>query len=177
MKINWPNFFSVREARPALEDLHKQADAAGPEAQNNLGVLYATGGTFPQDYTAAASCFQKAAAQGYALAQTNLGRMFAAGMGLPKDELEACAWFRRAARQGDAGAQFSLGITLHRLSLQTPAAAAHEDKIEGFMWLHLAAAQEFYAAEGACGRLNLHMSDAEVEEGRRRIAEFVAVRE
>ena len=162
---------------PAPEELQAQAAAAGPEAQNNLGVLYVSGRSFLQDYQAAALCFRQAAERGFAVAQTNLARMYAQGEGRPKDEVEAGKWFRRAANQGDPGAQFHLGISLHRLSLGVPATAAPEAKIEGFMWLQLAAAQGFHNAESACGQLNLQMSKAEIDEARRRVAKFVATPE
>jgi TPR repeat protein len=170
---------SSPEPKPlAAEELQAQADAAGPEAQNNLGVLYASGdasgGTFQQDDQAAARCFRKAAEQGCALAQTNLARMCAAGQGQPKDEVEAGRWFRRAANQGDPGAQFHLGITMHRLSLNADTRAAHEAKVEGFMWLQLAAAQGFYLADVYCDRLNLKMTAEQITAAKERAASFVA---
>jgi TPR repeat protein len=158
----------------ASQELQTQAAAGGPEAQNNLGILYASGESFPLDFQAAAVCYRKAADQGYALAQTNLARMFALGQGQPADEGEARRWFRRAANQGDAGAQFELGIKLHRLSLDAADGAAFEAKVEAFMWLQLAADQGFFKAESACSQLNLRMSNQEIGEAKRRVASFVA---
>ncbi len=177
MNTDLPPPSSSAPVLPAPADLQARADAAGPEAQNNLGVLFASGAGFPQDFPAAAACYRKAAEHGFAVAQTNLARMYARGEGQPKDDVEAGKWFRRAARQGDASAQFQLGISLHRLSLHEPAVAIPEAKIEAFMWLQLAAAQGFYNAELYCGRLNLQMSNAEVREAQRRVAEFVATPE
>ena len=173
MKLNWHKLFTFGTSSDTSEALLAQAEASGAEAQNNLGVLYASGGAFPQDYRAAALCFRKAADRGYAPAQANLARMYAVGRGQPKDFQEAVKWFRRAARQGDAGAQFHLGRALHRLSLEAPSAATIEAKIEGFMWLQLASGQGFFNAESACDQLNLQMSNAELEEGKRRVASFV----
>jgi len=176
-QINTQDLLSPGSSFSAPPDLQARADAGGPEAQNNLGVLYASGGAFPQDFQAAARCYRKAAEQGHALAQTNLARMCAAGQGQPLDEAEARKWFRRAAHQGDAGAQFHLGLRLHRLSLQASATAAYEAKVEAFMWLQLAANQGFHKAESACGQLNLQMSNPEIGEAKRRVAAFVATRE
>lgn len=174
MKNHWYNLFSAEAGGASQEKLQAQADAGGPEAQNNLGVLFTTGGEFPQDYSAAAQCFRKAADQGYALAQANLAQIYAIGEGQPKDHAEATKWYRRAAQQGDAGAQFHLGLDLYRASLDGTSAVVAEARIEGFMWLQLATAQGFFNAEIARDRLNLKMSQAEFQEGNRRVAEFVA---
>jgi TPR repeat protein len=179
MKLNWHMTRAPLDSSGSTpSDLQGQADAAGPEAQNNLGVLYAAGGALPQDFQAAALCFRKAAGQGHALAQTNLARMYAGQQGYPKDHAESLRWFRRAANQGDPGAQFQLGLTLHRDSLAPPPApAAHEARIEGYMWLRLAAAQGFHNAGPACERINLSMTQTEIEEGNRRAAAFVPTQE
>ena len=65
MSIPW-----YRKLLPALAprsavDLQAQAAAAGPEAQNNLGILFASTSEFPQDHAKAAECFQHAANRGY----------------------------------------------------------------------------------------------------------------
>ena len=176
MKINWHNPFSL-SSPGTPETFQNQADAGGPEAQNNLGVLYTTGGAFPVNYPAAALCFRKAAEKGYALAQTNLARMYALGEGQPRDNAEALKWLRRAATQGDAGAQFHLGVALHRASLGTTTPLLTETKIEAFMWLQLATSQGFFKAETARDQLNLQMSQSEFQESSRRVARFVAAAE
>ena len=173
MKINWQKLFTFGAFPDVREELLVQADAKGSEAQNELGMLYGSGGTFPPDYPAAALCFRKAAEKGYAPAQTNLARMYAQGKGLPQNQGEAVKWFRRAALQGDAEAQYHLGVRMHRLSLDNPGAGLNEARIEGFMWLQLASAQGFHNAESACDQLNLKMTNAELEEGKRRVASFV----
>jgi TPR repeat protein len=50
------------------------AEQGDAQAQYNLGIMYDNGQDVPQDYTAAASWYRKAAEQGHAQAQFNLGR-------------------------------------------------------------------------------------------------------
>ena len=76
-------------------------------AQNNLGVMYATGEGVPQDAAEAVRWYRLAAEQGYAIAQNNLGFMYDTGEGVPQDAVEAVRWYRRAAEQGHARAQFN----------------------------------------------------------------------
>lgn len=175
MKINWHKLFAFGASSEMAEDLITQADAKGSEAQNNLGVLFAhaEASSPDPDWQATVVCFRKAAEHGYPPAQTNLAQMYAQGRGLAMDQSEAIKWLRRAAMQGDAGAQYHLGRSLHRLSLDSPDAGPNEARIESFMWLQLASGQGFHNAESACEQLNLKMTTAELEEGKRRAANFV----
>ena len=66
--------------------LAKKGDA---KAQNALGVMYATGKGFPQDYTKAIKWYRKAAKGGYLSAMRNLGSMYASGEGVAQDLGEA----------------------------------------------------------------------------------------
>ena len=54
----------------------------------------------PRDAAAAATWYDKAAAQGYMPAQFELGRMYLNGLGLARDEAKAREWLGRAAKQG-----------------------------------------------------------------------------
>jgi hypothetical protein len=67
-----------------------------PEAQFNLGLMYANGQGVPQDYAKAEKWYRKAAEQGYALAQLNLGFMYNYGQSVPKDYVLAHMWFNLA---------------------------------------------------------------------------------
>ncbi len=178
MKRHWYNLFTFGNSAATAEVLVARAEASGLDAQNNLGVLYATGGrAFPQNLQAASESFRKAAEKGSALAQSNLAHMYSMGMGQPKDNHEAAKWFRRAALQGDAGAQFHLGRLLWRLSLDGPVDLVNELRIEAFVWLQLADLQGLFHAEEACDELNLRMSKAELEEAKRRVVSFVPIQE
>jgi TPR repeat protein len=84
------------------------ADKGVPEAQNNLGLMYAAGRATARDDVKAVSWYRKAAEQGYPLGQINLGNMYLAGRGVPRDEAEATAWYRKAAAQGEERAKGNL---------------------------------------------------------------------
>ena len=173
MSIPWyRKLLSPSVSRPVL-DLQTQAAPTGPEAENNLGILFASKSEFSQDYVKAAACFQRAADRGYALAQNNLGLMYSVGEGVPKDSAQAGKWFLRAAAQGDAGAQYHLGVNSHRESLSLAGIAAGEARIQAFVWLRLAATQGYRDAETSCERVNLSLSAPEHAEAVRRITGFV----
>jgi TPR repeat protein len=73
------------------------------------GYSYYRGLGVPQDYSAAADWFRKAADLGHAGAQNSFGYSYYYGEGVSRDYVEAVTWFRRAAEQGHAGAQINLG--------------------------------------------------------------------
>ena len=174
MSILWYRKLLPASAPRLATDLQAQAAADGPDAQNNLGILFASNSGFPQDHAKAADCFQRAAERGYALAQNNLGLMYMAGEGVPKDASEARKWFLRAAAQGDPGAQYHLGVRYHRESLALAGTAAGEARIEAYMWLRLSATQGYRDAEMSCERVNLSLSTAEHAEAGRRVAGFAS---
>ncbi|MBZ5582718.1 MAG: metallophosphoesterase [Acidobacteriia bacterium] len=93
---------AVREWQPI-------ARSGDPNAQYNLGLLYARGQGVPQDYKQAVEWYQKAANQGVAAAQYNLGVMYANGQGVARDSQEASKWFLQAAQQGVVDAESNLG--------------------------------------------------------------------
>ncbi len=64
-----------------------------PEAQYNLGGMYAEGRGVPQNYGKAVKWFRKAAEQGNATAQYNLGGMYFIGKGVLRDFVLAHMWF------------------------------------------------------------------------------------
>jgi uncharacterized protein len=76
-----------------------KAEQGDAEAQNNLGVLYASGRGAAKDDKQATFCYRKAADQGEAMAQFNLGRMYFNGTGVPKDYVQAYLWTNLAAAQ------------------------------------------------------------------------------
>jgi len=75
----------------------KWAEQNSPEAQYNLGILYAMGRGVPQDYAEAAECYRKAADQGHPFARTNLGMLYDSGQGVPQDPVRGYMWFEIAA--------------------------------------------------------------------------------
>ena len=101
--------YSHGDYATALKEWQPVAEAGDPNAQYNLGLLYARGQGVPQSYQKAAEWYQKAAEQGVAAAQYNLGVMYANGEGVTKNPDEAAKWFLKAADQGVSSAQSSLG--------------------------------------------------------------------
>ncbi len=93
----------------ALKEWQPYAEKGDPNAEYNLGLLYARGQGVTQDYAQAAQWYQKAAQQGVAAAQFNLGVMYANGEGVTANPQEAAKWFQMAAEQGVSDAESNLG--------------------------------------------------------------------
>ncbi len=71
----------------------------------NLGVMYATGRSVPQDDREAAAWYRKAAEQGDTDAMCMLGLMSYKGRGIPKDDVESYVWLSVAAAFGHEAAR------------------------------------------------------------------------
>lgn len=84
------------------------AKKGNAKAQNAIGVMYAKGEGFPQDYTKASKWYRKAAKGGYLAAMRSLGSMYASGEGLTQNFGEAAKWYRIAAKRGDHAAQHKI---------------------------------------------------------------------
>jgi len=154
------------------EPKHTRADAAAGHAGAQFGLaLLLAGGT--GDYTQAMEWYSKAANQNHRLAQFNLGQMYARGQGVEKDEVTAAIWIRRAAQGGDAGAQFNLGDRCAHASTHGADTAAPESRIESYKWFKLAAAQGYGSAVDRCDAATMRMTHEEVNEGNRRVKDFV----
>jgi hypothetical protein len=93
----------------ALREWQPIAERGDPNAEYNLGMLYARGEGLPKDPQKAADWYRKAAEQGVAAAQYNLGLMYANGEGVAQNTEEATKWFLRAAEQGVVNAETGLG--------------------------------------------------------------------
>jgi hypothetical protein len=91
----------------------RQGDAS---AQNNLGVMYATGQGVPQDDAEAVRWYALAAEQGHALAQYNLGGMYSSGRGVARDSVRSYMWMLLAADAGDPAASANKAIVARWLS-------------------------------------------------------------
>ena len=86
--------------KTALREWLPVAERGDPNAQFNVGLLYAGGKGVPQDHKKAADWYRKAAEQGVGAAQYNLGVMYANGDGVSRDVHEAVKWLQRAADAG-----------------------------------------------------------------------------
>lgn len=93
-----------------MKQLAPLAEQDDPEAQHNLGRLYAYGLGTPTDGAKALYWYTRAATQGYAPAQYGLGTVYSYGDSVPKDEAAAIRWWRKAADQGYPKALHALAI-------------------------------------------------------------------
>ena len=94
----------------ALREFKKLATAGDPNAQFNVGLMYANGQGTAQNIKEALKWYHLAANQNDISAQINLGIMYATGQGVELDYKEAAKWYRMAADQGVASAQFHMGV-------------------------------------------------------------------
>jgi TPR repeat protein len=88
--------------------LAKAAEANSPEAEYQLGLMYANGTGGPQDDVAARGMFEKAAAQNHPDALLWMGAFAQAGRGGPKDSSAAKSYYERAAALGNEDAKAAL---------------------------------------------------------------------
>ena len=80
-----------------IERLRWAAEQGDAFAQNDCGLIHATGKGVPRDYQEAAKWYRLAAEQGDALAQYNLGFRYSKGRGVPQDYVQAHKWLNLAA--------------------------------------------------------------------------------
>jgi TPR repeat protein len=85
----------------SLQQLRQMADKGDPNAQNALGLHYATGDGVELNEHEAVRWFIKAAEQGNVLAQSKLGSIFYSGRGVPQDPNRAYFWMVVARLNGD----------------------------------------------------------------------------
>lgn len=113
-----------RDLSRAVELYRSAADHGYPEAQNLIGILYATGTEgVGKDEKEAVAWYQKAADQGFAKAQMNLGDMYFFGRGVDRDYKQAMVWYTKAGDQNFAAAQYRLGY-MYEKGLGTDASNA-----------------------------------------------------
>mgnify|MGYP000403499361 CR=1 FL=1 len=159
------------------EQLITEAEQGVFEAQLELAKRYATGDGVEQDYTQAATWYERAAAAGDDGAQYELGWLYANGLGVERDLEAATTWYEAAAISGNAEAQYQLGFyryfgqggtqdldeakSLFRASAEQGVAEARfrlglmllegeggsADEAEAERWLRLAAEQGIVEAE------------------------------
>jgi localization factor PodJL len=81
-----------------------------PAAQYEVAVRFAEGRGVPQDLTAAAEWFERAAKQGLTPAQFRLGGLNEKGLGVPKNPENARRLYLAAAEAGNAKAMHNLAV-------------------------------------------------------------------
>lgn len=93
-------------SNPVLEtatfaQLRQMAEKGDPDAQNALGLRYATGEGIKLDEVQAVHWFKEAAEQGNVLAQSKLGSFYYGGRGVRQDLTQAYFWMVVARSSGD----------------------------------------------------------------------------
>ena len=173
MEKSWLGKMLSRAPKSAPVTVPQNVDYTNAEVQFSMGLQLASGEGATQDYVQAAEWYRKAADQNHCLALLNLGTMYANGQGVVRDEAQSGIWFGRAANLGDAGGQYYMGVNCQRASMNGPAAAAPEARIEAYKWYQLSAAQGYQIAEGASATLTIKMTRVDVTEAIQRVANFV----
>jgi len=107
-----------------------------PEAQYNLGVLYATGQGVVANAKKAHQWFLAAAETGNPAAQYEVGKTYIEGAGVQRNPKVAFLWFEESASQGYTPAQVELGLRY----LNGDGVAADAEKAA--FWLNRAAGAE-----------------------------------
>jgi len=103
-----------------------------PQAQYNLGLLYAKGLGTEKRPAVAFEKIKQAAEQGLAEAQFALGFMYSGGIGVEKNEAAAVEWYTKAATQGLAKAQNNLA------AMYLKGVGVKQDTVEALKWYILA---------------------------------------
>ncbi len=132
--------------RDAFDQIKAKADKGDPEAQLELGALYASGVGVAKDPAKAAKWHRKAAEQGVARAQYQLAWYYSNGEGVKLDKAEAAQWYRKAAVQGMAEAQLALGLAFLNGD------GVRASGVEAVRWFRLALAQGLVDAEYEMGK-------------------------
>lgn len=139
-------------------------------AQNNLGMMYATGHSVPRDIVKAVALFQRAAAGGSAEAQNNMATKYALGDGVAQDTAEALRLYRSAAAKGDLSALYNLGV------IYTEGKVVPKDGAEAARWYRQAAERGSAQAQNNLAALHVEglgvpKDDAEAAKWYRKAAE------
>ncbi len=86
------------------------AAAGYPDAQVNLGFMFANGSGVVKDYFRAVDYFNKAAVANYPIAVTDLGSMYSNGWGVPQDSAKALALYEKGIELGNPFALSQAGV-------------------------------------------------------------------
>lgn len=114
-----------------------------PEAEYNLGMLYARGVGVEQNYEKAFELYQKASLKGMAEAQGNLGVLYSKGNGVAQDYKKAFFWFTKAANSGVTSAQTDLALLYDETN----------NKAQAEKWYRVAAAKGEKVAQYYLGKI------------------------
>src|SRR5580704_8089110 len=88
--------FKKGDYQLAFKEWKAAADKGQPEAQYDLGLLYAKGLGVQRDLQVAQQWYEAAATQGNAQAEYSLGQMYAQGWGIPANDASTLHWMEMA---------------------------------------------------------------------------------
>jgi len=148
-------------------ELVAKAQKGEVTAQLELGGLYLKGEGVAKDVGEAVKWLTKAAEQGNGEAQMKLGAMYGGGRGVLRNSTEAAKWFTMSAMQGNAAAQCQLG------RMHMTGAGVRKDDLNAYKWVNLAAIQGDAAAKKVIAFLIIHMTPAQIAEGKQRSQDFL----
>jgi TPR repeat protein len=141
-----PTAPTQRDRAATLARLRAEAERGDAIAQNDLGLLYATGRDVSLDEREAVKWFERAAAQGAVNAQFNLGVMYHRGGGVAADATQAVAWYRLAAEREHPLAQHNLA------TLYSKGEGIDQDYAAAAQWLTRAAEAGIAASQYRLGQ-------------------------
>lgn len=150
--------------RKAAAWYRRAADQGDPQAQNNLGVLYATGSGVPQSDAQAVEWYRLAAQQNDSQGQTNLAAMYQQGRGVPQDFAHAFTLVQKAAESGNPVAQNNLAL------MYANGQGTARSYVWAYAWLHVAAAEVSSAAQ-LRDRIGQKMQPAEIAKAKQLAAQ------
>ena len=138
--------FKRGDYRAAFREWKVAADKGQPEAQFDLGLLYAKGLGVQRDLQVAQQWYEAAAAQGNAQAEYSLAQMYAQGWGIPANDDSALRWMQMAD-----GSNNDNQVDLGWLAIEGYGVAT--DYTKAAYWYRLAADQGHAEAQFDLARL------------------------
>ncbi len=141
----------------------KAAEQGEPFSQYYLGRRCQVGIGNVQDEEEAVRWFRKAAEQDVMVAQEELGSRYATGTGLKQDLKEAAHWLQKSAERGYYKAQDELGL------LYFEGKGVPQNYADAYFWMSLAFK---VTGNGQLEKIAGKMTPEQIEEGKRRVAEF-----
>ena len=108
--VNLKPYLYPQISQQEFEALKIKAETGLTWAQNNLGVMYATGNGTIKNTTEAFNWYKKAGEKGDSIAENNLGYLYLHGLGVDQDKKEAVKLFNKSIEHGNLAAQVNLAI-------------------------------------------------------------------
>ncbi len=147
--------FKLDEQKPAhhhvddgsADEYLELAEAGNLDAQFRYAKCLESGRGVEQDFEAALTWFEKAAAQGHVDSQHALGVAYAYGIGVTQDIEMAFDWYKKAADQGHADSQYMIGMSLQYGLID------EVDIQRAVKWYNEAAEQGYRPAQNALAEL------------------------